>query len=687
MVVNLRAVVAAMAFCLVASSASYGQDAAAAPAAQQDAVELDGFDVRGSFDVGYRFRSLTGSRDTFRELIDLTEGPRLFGVDLHGDAAEGASLFVDRFAVTASGLGGDPFPTIQFTASKLRRYRLSVNWRRSRFFSIAPQTPDAIAGFDKQAVTDRHSWATAMQIGNAAWTVDATNRLHFLFNYGHVSNEGTAQTTRSLDYVGASAAWGAFARANSFELFGPVDNTANRLTGGVSYGRDRWTINYSAGRQVQDEIQTFDPLATPERSINVTDPVTAREPLSMLAWSQSRHVSAPTSELSFVAQPTSALEWRGEYLFYRYRGPFVLDAAYQGSARTNTGGTAFSPYDVTVTARGSTSTPNQVVQQGITWRPKNQWAFDVDYRYSRAATDAQAQLGSVVALYPVASAAPTITSEEVVSTWRSTLNSLRLTTTWSPTPALTLRPGVRLSRRDVEARENGLVEPGASDRERMVWPEIDVGYRRNPQFSVRGTYQTSYSDSSYTRMSPTERSIGRVLLHFEPLPAFSVDARVNRTDSELVEAAFVSHTRAASVTLSYALSDRFSINGGLDYQSFLGTGNVTFLRGTPPITEVPMRDREIDRVWQAGVIGRPTGRLGITATANFDRTSGVDIIAGEPPLYGPLSFTYATGSVYYDIPRAGRVAVDLQRTYLIQELLPLNDFRANLLTLRFSRTF
>jgi len=29
----------------------------------------------------------------------------------------------------------------------------------------------------------------------------------------------------------------------------------------------------------------------------------------------------------------------------------------------------------------------------------------------------------------------------------------------------------------------------------------------------------------------------------------------------------------------------------------------------------------------------------------------------------------------------------LQRTYLLQELLPLNDFRANLLTLRFSRAF
>ena len=100
-----------------------------------------------------------------------------------------------------------------------------------------------------------------------------------------------------------------------------------------------------------------------------------------------------------------------------------------------------------------------------------------------------------------------------------------------------------------------------------------------------------------------------------------------------------------------------------------------------------MRSREIDRVWQAGVTVRPAARLGVTATANFDRTSGVEAIAGEPALYGPLSFTYATGSISYDVPRAGRVALELQRTYLLQELLPLNDFRANLVTVRFSRAF
>ena len=100
-----------------------------------------------------------------------------------------------------------------------------------------------------------------------------------------------------------------------------------------------------------------------------------------------------------------------------------------------------------------------------------------------------------------------------------------------------------------------------------------------------------------------------------------------------------------------------------------------------------MRDREIDRVWQAGATIKATTALGITATANFLKTAGTDAIAGEPPLYGPTTFPYMTGTIYYDIPRAGRVSVDLQRTYMFQEVLPLNDFRATLVTIRYSRGF
>jgi hypothetical protein len=47
----------------------------------------------------------------------------------------------------------------------------------------------------------------------------------------------------------------------------------------------------------------------------------------------------------------------------------------------------------------------------------------------------------------------------------------------------------------------------------------------------------------------------------------------------------------------------------------------------------------------------------------------------------------ATGSLYYDFPRFGRLAADLQRTYYLEEIVRGNDFGANLLTLRWTRSF
>jgi hypothetical protein len=188
-------------------------------------------------------------------------------------------------------------------------------------------------------------------------------------------------------------------------------------------------------------------------------------------------------------------------------------------------------------------------------------------------------------------------------------------------------------------------------------------------------------------MSPIQRNISRVVVNMEPMKGLSIEAAASRTDAELFATDFVSHTRFGSVMASYAYGDRVSLQGGLDYQSFLGTGVVTFQRGILPIADVPMRDREIDRVWHAGGGYKATNRLGVTVTGNFDQVSGADTILGEPPLYGPESFPYVTGTVYYDVSGFGRISVDLQRTYLLNELLPLNNFSASLLTIRYTRAF
>ena len=207
--------------------------------------------VHGSADVGYRFTDIDGSEATYRQLFNLFNGPRLFGLELHATGAPSSKIF-DTFWLSASGIG-DPFPTVQLTLRKSLFYDLRVNFQQSRFFDVTPLTPASIGGLDTQAVTNRHNWNTSKQIGNIAYTLYATNRLRFFFDYDRVANQGQLQSTRAIDFVGSPAAWGSFARANPYEVVGPVNNEANRVTGGVSYSRDHWTVHYRAGYQTYDE--------------------------------------------------------------------------------------------------------------------------------------------------------------------------------------------------------------------------------------------------------------------------------------------------------------------------------------------------------------------------------------------------------------------------------------------------
>jgi uncharacterized protein YbjT (DUF2867 family) len=87
------------------------------------------------------------------------------------------------------------------------------------------------------------------------------------------------------------------------------------------------------------------------------------------------------------------------------------------------------------------------------------------------------------------------------------------------------------------------------------------------------------------------------------------------------------------------------------------------------------------------VDAKPSKCFGLRLTGNFDRATGLSQISGEPPAYGPLTWPLVTGTVCWDFPKAGRLSVDLQRTYYLEQIVPGNNFSANLLTIRWTRSF
>jgi len=498
-----------------------------------------------------------------------------------------------------------------------------------------------------------------------------------VFETSHTSNDGNVFTTRSLDFFNSPAYWGAFARSNPYYLIAPLQDSTGRFTGGLDYTHHQWTFHYKAGYQTFDENMTLNEVASGQTSINPVA-LSQSQPLAQLSWSQSRRLKTPISEFSFVGKINSRWEWRGSYVYNRYHGPAALDESANGIGPVSAGaGTA--PYAFSESGRATVTQPSHVVTQGFTYEIRNWWDFDVDYRYLRFTSDAVSTHESLLN-----GTAQSTGSDDIV--WRNGMHDLNVGMTFRPAKNLSIHPGIRLLKSDIESLENGVIDDARTKRINVARPEIGFSYRPISSLSVRGDLRSATSGASYTAISPHTWVAGRVMVHYQPLPQLSIDDSLNISDSSLVDSNYKTNIRANSTTVSYAWNDRMSMFGGFTYDSFYAAGDILFARGPAPLSGM-LSDSAINRVWQGGLEIKPSSHLGIRFTGNYDRTTGEGQVNGEPPAYGPLKWPMATTTMYFDFPRAGRLSIDLQRTYYSEQLVPVNNYSANLLTLRWTRSF
>ena len=639
------------------------------------------FNTQGSTSFGYRFTDIKGYKPMYMSVMDLRSGPRLLDFSLFGDAKEGTNPFADNYSFTASGLGGDPFPTAQVTVSKHKLFDFRANWRQAYYFwnqndnVILPIT--TVATTLSKGLTDNHNWDTVRKFGSADLTLHATNNLRFNFDYYRTTDTGTTFTTAAPDFFGSPAFWGSYARATPFYLFAPINDETNRFSGGVDYTFHSWSFHYVAGYQSLSVNRNFNNVSSPQFSI---DPAasTLKTPLSSLTWTDFRHLSTPVSEFSMVGRPLRHLEWRSSYLFYDYQGPASFDQSFNGIGPTAVNGVN-APFSASQVSRGTVSEPDHIVSGGLTYDVRDWWSISADYRYSHLSSRG---IGTFSSLFDTT----TSTTGDTDIEWHNTMSDLDFQMDFTPIGTLVLRPGVRFMHNNVDSRRDGVVDPLVTRTINTVRPEFSFGYEPTKTFSFRGDIHTLNNGTSYTSINPHTETDGRAVVKFHPYAKFSIDNDLNVSNGKFVTTHYENHVRANTTTASYALNERFSIFAGFSYESLFAQGDIIYFRGTPPLQNF-LRDQEVNRVWLGGIDAKPTRRLNVRFSGNFDRSSGVGRISGEPPAYGPVTWPLATGTVSYNFPAIGRLAVDLQRTYYVQQIVTGNNFAANLLTVRWSHDF
>jgi len=643
-------------------------------------IDFGGFRTQGTASFGYRFSDVKGYQPMYRQMFDLGSGPRLMDFSLFGEAKEGASTFADDYSLIASNMGGDPFPTAQFTVTKHKLFDFRANWRQAYYFwnqndnVVLPI--HAVAPAQTTGLTDHHNWDTVRKFGNADLTIHATDRLRFNFDYYRTTDAGPTFTTASPDFLGSPGFWGTYARANPFYLFAPIEDETNRFTGGVDYTFRTWTFHYAAGYQSFNSNMNVNTVTSPELSIDPAHSSTL-EPLTSFTWSQFRKMTTPISEFSYVGKPVRRLEWRGGYLFYRYQGPISFDQAFNGIAPGSTG--AQTPYSVTQNVRGNVTEPDHIISQGFTYDVNSWWNLSTDYRYSHQSSTG---IGTFNSLFN--GTAPATNSQNIV--WRNNLSDLHFTMDFTPIGTLVIRPGVHFMKYDVAMLSGGVENPVLSHSIKTASPELAFGYEPSKIISFRGDIHSTNNGFSYTAITPHTEVGGHAVVQFHPIAKFSIDDDLNVSNGRLLENDYRNVVRVNTLTASYALNEHFSVFGGFSYESFFAQGSIVYIRGTPPLNQF-LRDQELNRVWQGGIEVRPVRRFEARLTGNFDRSSGVGQISGEPPAYGPLTWPLVTGTVAYNFPQAGKLSIDLQRTYYVQDIVRVNNFSANLLTIRWTRAF
>jgi hypothetical protein len=633
---------------------------------------LGGFLTHGSVTAAYRFANIKGRREEYQTLFNLRDGLRLMDLNVYGRAEAKGTRFADDYSLTLGGLGGDPFAGGQFSVRKNGLYDLRVSYRQSYYVWDRDDNAALPSGF--RGLTTNHDWSTVRKFGSANFNIKATNALRFGAEFYRNTRDGLSFTTRAIDYFNAPATWGNFARANPYYVRAPINEEANRFIGSVDYTHDQWNAHYRVGYQSFNSIAKGANTTSPQRSINVDEAATANELARLISWSDTRELKTPVSEFSYNGGFNNRVDLRGGYMFYRYRGPASLHAAYSGNARSNPAG----PYSLALDTASAVSEPTHIVDQGVTLEIRPWWNLLFDYRYTDSGTESRGDFKVV------ADAVPSLGA--VGYDWSLRTHMAELNLEFIPVPALTIRTGLRYWHRYVEEREEGVREAYSSAIINTVAPTLNVYYRPSSRVAFRGDFSSITDGTSYTRISPRADVRSRISARLQPIGKIWVEAALTLRNRSYDASGFRNNMRISSTNLTYQPYERLTIFAGIAYDSYFATSDVTFLRGTPPL-DVVWRDQSISRTWSGGFSAQPASRFSVSFSGNFVRTTGRGEISGELPNYGPIKFPYATATLSYDFPNAGKLSLDLQRTYYIEEIVTENNFSANVLTIRWTKDF
>ena len=531
------------------AAAAPAQDA---PKAESPAPPTEDW-LTGSIDFGYRWLTdVRGNFSEYRSVVNLGEGPKLFGLDL--TFTDPKKRFFDRLDVRAYGWGGDPYTTAHLDVRKQGIYDLTFDYRNIVYFNATPSfaNPLAPAGFDEQSFDEhRRNYSLSLDLfpGKRIIPYLVVERNS---GYGHDIETWVQQQN------------------NEFPVAGLLRDSTMNYRGGVRFEFNRWHVTLEqGGTTFKDDDQAY------FRGVNLGDnpaPVLG-QPVVLDALAQAYGVrgKGPYTRAMVTAAPASWIKLYGQFLYSEPRstvsfndlayGNFLLQSSllfYSGQTSTGVGA-AVQPH---VTGTG-----------GFELQPFKRLRIMESVTVDRS-HDAVSPL-IMMTLLPSTTSVSSLNYSQVINYTQQQTDVM-----YDLTNKLTLRGGYRLLRGDSTILPGELTQPqsllsGSLDRNIAL---AGASYRPTGKLSINLDYEGSSSDHVYFRtdLNDYHKARARARYQFSPNLSAQVNFRVlnNQNPATQIQYSFQSRDNAVSLfwtpgggkRISFTAEyDRSTLHSSIDY--------------------------------------------------------------------------------------------------------------------------
>jgi len=467
--------------------------------------------VSGILDVGYRWvGNVDGDFNTYRSVVNLGSGPKLFGADFSLRPAK-PTVF-DRLDFRLSNWGGDPYNTAWAKANKAGIYELTFDYSNLAYFNFLPSF--ANPQFSQGILLNQRSYDTTRRTSNFQLDLLPGKWISPYVGYTRNSGFGTGIT----DFVSFSNEYPVASRyrdhTDNYRAGVNFDFGSAYLTleGGKTYFKDDQQV-YTATRNPGNRTSTF--LGQSLYLDNLQQNYGIRGESLYTRANASGNVGSWMSLYGqyLFSQPetTSHYEQVNEGQFYSLE----LFRFYSGQLDM---------------LDGTAKLPHTLANGSVELRPIPRLRLTESISTDRLHNAAFAALTEQL-FFAGGTANPTTTgSDRLVMNF----NQHEFNAFFDATPRLTVRGGHRYVWGDSTVRAGSLNQAGPfeSGELRRHVGLAGVNYRASQKWNLNLSYEGSAGDRTYFRTSLQDYHKARLQARYQPFTSFSFTANFDALANE-----------------------------------------------------------------------------------------------------------------------------------------------------------